>query len=156
MTTMELKPCPFCGALAAFEHLDDGRWSIGCTNTMEAACMGYQSLTSFPRQCEAIEAWNRRAPTPSPEGGEIAGLAGAVDRVSAIVLPPHGPFEHDVALILSALSKADQILARLSLQGLSQDQGREGYGASRDQSHTATAARAEDGHAGQQHSGEEI
>lgn len=63
----ELLPCPFCGGPAEPEHLEDGRWSAGCNDRHgEGDCMGYQSLQTFSRKCEAIAAWNTRAaPTPS-------------------------------------------------------------------------------------------
>lgn len=60
----ELLPCPYCGGEASFEN-DNGQWSVGCDDKdgegIEAVCMGYQSLTVFPRKSEAAAAWNRRA-----------------------------------------------------------------------------------------------
>lgn len=57
-----LKPCPFCGGEATLEavpgHFDG--WSVGCSDE-EGNCYGYQSLQTFARQSEAIEAWNKRA-----------------------------------------------------------------------------------------------
>lgn len=60
--TDAMKPCPFCGGEAILEPCGV-RWSVGCTEKEGADfCMGYQSLTTFSRQAEAIAAWNRRAP----------------------------------------------------------------------------------------------
>ena len=72
MTTdpmMTLLPCPWCGGLASVEKVDGKvdplRYSVGCAAD-EPLCMGYQSLTTFATEREAIAAWNRRA-TPSPQ-----------------------------------------------------------------------------------------
>ncbi|MCR4297232.1 MAG: Lar family restriction alleviation protein [Gallionella sp.] len=56
-----LEPCPFCGCPAEFEHLEDGRWSVGCVEGDHDLCIGYQTLTTFSRQTEAAAAWNKRA-----------------------------------------------------------------------------------------------
>lgn len=62
----KLLPCPFCGGEATLEsvHLDGKlRWSVGCNEAegLVALCFGFQSLTTFVRQSEAVAAWNRRA-----------------------------------------------------------------------------------------------
>ena len=60
-----IKPCPFCGHAASVEETaDDGyvRFTVGCDNPNVEDCMGYQSLSTYDRRSEAIEAWNRRAP----------------------------------------------------------------------------------------------
>ena len=61
---LKLLRCPFCGGPAVLEEIkDDGgnvRFSVGCTAD-EAACMGYQSLTTFARRSDAVAAWNTRA-----------------------------------------------------------------------------------------------
>lgn len=54
-----LKPCPFCGGEASFEHLESGRWSVGC-NDADGQCMGFQTLQTFARQIDAATAWNTR------------------------------------------------------------------------------------------------
>lgn len=56
----ELLPCPFCGAMSAFEHVEGGRWTVGCSNE---DCVAWQSTSTFSRKCEAVAAWNNR-----PEG----------------------------------------------------------------------------------------
>lgn len=58
-----LSCCPFCGGAASFEQIDNDaspqhlRWSVGCRNE---DCIGYQSLTTYPRKADARAAWNRR------------------------------------------------------------------------------------------------
>lgn len=42
---------------------------------------------------------------PQATNSEVERLREAMARVSEIVLPPHGPFENDVALILAALAQ---------------------------------------------------
>lgn len=68
-STADLLPCPWCGGKARMESVDV-RWSIGCEEiTAEGAvlCYGYQSLTTFATQREALAAWNRRyVPPPHP------------------------------------------------------------------------------------------
>lgn len=63
----ELLPCPFCGGEATLEEVtgmvDRIRWSPGCSTE---DCIGYQTMTTFQRQVDAIKAWNRRA-SPQPE-----------------------------------------------------------------------------------------
>jgi hypothetical protein len=62
-------PCPFCGGPASVEESPAGAtmntkavvFSVGCDSPDEADCMGYQSLTTFPRRSDAIIAWNKRA-----------------------------------------------------------------------------------------------
>jgi hypothetical protein len=64
MTTKQsekLLPCPFCGSGASLEEVNRAIgvcWSAGCSNE---ECLGYQSLTAYPRKCEAVKAWNTRA-----------------------------------------------------------------------------------------------
>lgn len=65
--TDKLLPCPFCGAEATIEEVENavGRtgsvcFSVGCNSKDEDSCMGYQSLTTFSRRSEAIAAWNKR------------------------------------------------------------------------------------------------
>lgn len=61
----EILPCPFCGGAATVEEVEEKstpngvRFSVGCASD-EADCMGYQSLTTFPRRSDAIVAWNKR------------------------------------------------------------------------------------------------
>lgn len=75
----ELKPCPFCGGGATFEHLENGRWSVGCAD-MDGECMGFQSLQTFPRKADALKAWDKRVPTNAEhafQAGFDAGFNGA-------------------------------------------------------------------------------
>jgi len=66
----QILPCPFCGDPASVEEVEAKssvgsavRFSVGCSEGDGAdLCMGYQSLTTFNRRGEAIEAWNKRAP----------------------------------------------------------------------------------------------
>lgn len=70
MAELKILPCPFCGHTASVETMESrvgARYSVGCDNPDIHDCMGYQSLTSFGRRADAIEAWNRRAPAPVPE-----------------------------------------------------------------------------------------
>ena len=60
-------PCPFCGAPGVLEEVEshvkgEVVFSVGCNSQEEATCMGYQSLTTFARRGDAIDAWNKRAP----------------------------------------------------------------------------------------------
>lgn len=68
----DLKGCPFCGGQATLEEVkmgDVSNWSVGCLeHDGKPLCMGYQSLTQFARKAEAVEAWNRRAPTMRDNG----------------------------------------------------------------------------------------
>jgi len=57
------------------EQTEDNRWSVGCDAADEPACMGYQSFTTFARQRDAREAWNRRA-------NAYADLAAAVEHAN--------------------------------------------------------------------------
>ena len=61
----KLLPCPFCGGPAATEHDDNPHsksWYVGCNNRKEPDCVGFQTETTFAREIDAINAWNRRAP----------------------------------------------------------------------------------------------
>lgn len=66
MTTTDqpILPCPFCGSSASVEEFPGGvkgsLFSVGCDSDQEASCMGYQSLTTFNTQKEAVAAWNKR------------------------------------------------------------------------------------------------
>lgn len=95
MTKIVLKPCPFCGGPAAMEEVENGlrgvSFSVGCSARDEVACMGYQSLTTFARQSEAAEAWNRRAPADS--AGTFSGAtspATTVQHTIAFIKAAHG------------------------------------------------------------------
>lgn len=68
VTGLKIKSCPFCGASASIEEIppnisdtDFVRFAVGCDSGEEATCIGYQSLTTFDRRKDAIEAWNKRA-----------------------------------------------------------------------------------------------
>lgn len=74
--SVEIKPCPFCGAPASVEECPSGvangvMLSVGCDSTMEADCMGYQSTTEFNTRKEAIAAWNKRAPLSEIEKNNL-------------------------------------------------------------------------------------
>lgn len=58
--TTELLPCPFCSGQATTEHLESGLWSVGC---MDDQCIAFISQAMFPREIEAVTAWNTRAST---------------------------------------------------------------------------------------------
>jgi Restriction alleviation protein Lar len=80
MTQFTLKPCPFCGGVAAMEEVDNGfhgsSFTVGCTADDEGHCMGYQSLTTFARRSDAAAAWNKRVVhdwKPWPEERGIVG-----------------------------------------------------------------------------------
>lgn len=61
MSKEQLKPCPFCGGAATFDHDDNGWNWIACTNC-EAST---NARVSAMDDCKPLlaEAWNRRAPT---------------------------------------------------------------------------------------------
>ena len=65
-----LLPCPFCGGTATLEECTNesvgiSSWTVGCNERDgEIQCMGYQSLTTFARKVEAVEAWNMRDGKP--------------------------------------------------------------------------------------------
>lgn len=75
MSDAGMKPCPFCGGKATIEEVptvSGANWSVGCSDE-DGQCYGYQSLQTFARKCEAVEAWNRRAPLSAFEAAaEIA------------------------------------------------------------------------------------
>lgn len=76
----QLLPCPWCGGPASIEETpasatEGVRFSVGCDDTDEAECMGYQSLTTFARRSEAAAAWNKRAPQQASEGKWRVSLA---------------------------------------------------------------------------------
>lgn len=61
----KLLPCPFCGGKAVMEEIESNiygnvRFSVGRSISDDDTCMGYQSLTTFSRKCEAASAWNKR------------------------------------------------------------------------------------------------
>lgn len=61
-----LKPCPFCGGPADVEHLENGKWSVGCRNV--DGCIGWLSSFTYARKAEAIAAWNTRPTVDAPAG----------------------------------------------------------------------------------------
>lgn len=66
VTKLEILPCPFCGGTASVEEFSNAHvgvsYSVGCDTDGDGTCYGYQSLTSFDRRSNAINAWNKRAP----------------------------------------------------------------------------------------------
>ena len=59
----ELKPCPFCGSEAAFEHDSEGslaKWRVYCCDRAEGCPIGLTNTIGYSRRSEAAEAWNRR------------------------------------------------------------------------------------------------
>ena len=77
--TIELKPCPFCGAPAHFE-MDADRWEwVEC----ESCCMQGNLSVSLGGDCKPklAEAWNRRA-EPADAQAEIARLRGALEEIN--------------------------------------------------------------------------
>jgi hypothetical protein len=64
-------PCPFCGAESEVEEVGLGAtngvsFTVGCASKHEDSCMGYQCFQTFALRKDAIAAWNKRAPQPSP------------------------------------------------------------------------------------------
>lgn len=83
-----LKPCPFCGGEAVLEEVSTETpttFSVGCNSDTEPNCMGYQSLTTFARRCDAITAWNTRAEKP----GEWLPIASAPKDGTVILVARH-------------------------------------------------------------------
>lgn len=66
--TPELKPCPFCGAMA-FGDKEDGGFRIECDGIMGATLPGGQGYCGASvwgeTENEAVTAWNRRMPDTS-------------------------------------------------------------------------------------------
>lgn len=89
---VEIKPCPFCGHSASIEEVEGGigaSFTIGCDNPDEEDCMGYQSLTVYPRKIEAINAWNRRATEDAaskPADESLDEMAKTAARMTAIAI----------------------------------------------------------------------
>ena len=59
--TEQLKPCPFCGGEASFDHDDNGWNWITCTNC--GASTNARASTMDDCRPLLAEAWNRRTPT---------------------------------------------------------------------------------------------
>lgn len=68
--TIELDPCPFCGSAANLENIaqpqHERRITAGCSNE---DCFAYLPHVFFPREADAIAAWNRRPPASLPVQG---------------------------------------------------------------------------------------
>lgn len=80
----ELEPCPFCGGESAIEVIPGAtgpRRSPGCR---DETCIGFQVMTSYDREIDAINAWNRRAADPA-HADEEAALSDEEQLVAKIV-----------------------------------------------------------------------
>lgn len=63
----ELKPCPFCGSEAAFEHDSTGTlatWRAYCRDPEDECPMGLTNTRGYARRVEAATAWNTRRREP--------------------------------------------------------------------------------------------
>lgn len=103
MDEIELKPCPFCGGKASFNHVENGENAGGiCVECDDPMCRTSSQLM-FPEKCDVLpllaEKWNRRTmrfprttePGPplhwvkSPDGQAIGYYSkDAADRARAI------------------------------------------------------------------------
>ena len=54
---VELKPCPFCGATPHLVRWGN-EWAVECDSN---DCFIVPETALYPRQEQAVEAWNRRA-----------------------------------------------------------------------------------------------
>lgn len=72
---VRLKPCPFCGGEATLEKLENGQRSVGCIEASGQPCIGFQMLSSYPTDAEAIAAWNCRYPRSDDERSTMERLA---------------------------------------------------------------------------------
>lgn len=85
--TDALKPCPFCGP----GNSVPGLWFDDTTNAYRVNCGACGSGTGFKpgwTEAEAIAAWNRRAPQPSPA---TDALADELERLKTLIasFPAH-------------------------------------------------------------------
>lgn len=67
----EIKPCPFCGGEATVEPWHGGRASKRMVSCCAEDCSANPGV-SGGTEAQAIAAWNRRSPAPSPASGESA------------------------------------------------------------------------------------
>ncbi|WP_454731446.1 MULTISPECIES: Lar family restriction alleviation protein [Cupriavidus] len=65
--SVELKPCPFCGARPTLKRLDE---IVGISCGEESGCDNTGLFIAFTasKETEAIAAWNRRPPADAPDG----------------------------------------------------------------------------------------
>lgn len=66
-----IKPCPFCGSFRVrLGHIRDGS-TVGCMDCGGRGPNQFHGRADQPSASDrAVEAWNRRAPTPLPERRE--------------------------------------------------------------------------------------
>lgn len=68
---LALKPCPFCGAKAAFKprpNLPNGMIVLGCS---DPDCVGHDAAFDFVTEELAAAAWNSRPDAERAEGGAV-------------------------------------------------------------------------------------
>jgi hypothetical protein len=72
--TRKLLPCPFCGGEAKTRRAESacfgGAFYVACRHAIKgnlSACPLAVQTVAFTTRAAAWSAWNRRAPTPSPE-----------------------------------------------------------------------------------------
>ena len=56
--SIELKPCPFCGAKAEF--VDNGYWCVVICSKCDATSKSVMHSTDYAAKVKAAELWNRR------------------------------------------------------------------------------------------------
>lgn len=81
---VELLGCPFCGPGNSIP----GVWFDDTTNAHRVNCGACGSGTGFKpgwTEAEAIAAWNRRAPQPSPKGGEAVAWQTRCENVETVL-----------------------------------------------------------------------
>ena len=118
MTTMELKPCVLCGGEGVFGYVEDegspdfGGHFIQCTEMRCGMSVGLIYNNGEDPRPLLAERWNRRAPTPTPEG-EREAIARIIEpRAWEKGVGFKWRYRDAEAVQQVALSKADQILAR--------------------------------------------
>lgn len=139
---LDLSPCPFCGGEAVLEEdrgraTDEVRWSVGC-KANEAACMGYQSLTTYARRTEAIKAWNTRSPTPPSADAEVAALVKRLNEWSLI--PPRYNLSIDSVMCKEAADALERLARDLVIETAKAQARQEGLALGVEMRETAEAS----------------